>query len=118
MKSAKPPNQVCHFASSPIAQLHGKWTVSILCVLRSGPIRLGALSRVLPDASKKVLMAELKRLVHVGLVKRWDMTGTKAVRHVEYCLSESTEAATVHLLEPLELWATSREAASVGQEES
>lgn len=86
------------------SQLQGKWRVAILFVLNSGPVRLGELSRVLPQASKKMLMEELKSLVATGLVSRRDLTGKSAVRHVEYSLAKPIEAATSHLLEQLEEW--------------
>jgi DNA-binding HxlR family transcriptional regulator len=31
----------------------GKWKAQILCAIRSGPIRLGQLARIVPGASKK-----------------------------------------------------------------
>jgi DNA-binding HxlR family transcriptional regulator len=42
--------------------------------MRGGPVRLGQLSRLLPEASKKVLMTELKQLVRSGLVERRDLS--------------------------------------------
>lgn len=93
-----------HSTSCAAPQLRGKWSVPILYVLRDGPVRLGELSRLLPEASKKMLMAELKRLVATGLVERRDLTGNKAVRHVEYCLAKPIEAATTRLLQQLEDW--------------
>jgi hypothetical protein len=35
-----------------IELLQGKWTVQILCEMREGPVRLGQLSRFLPEALK------------------------------------------------------------------
>jgi DNA-binding HxlR family transcriptional regulator len=72
--------------------------------MRGGPVRLGQLSRLLPEASKKVLMTELKQLVRSGLVERRDLSDGGVVRHVEYNLVESIRPATVLLLEQLELW--------------
>jgi DNA-binding HxlR family transcriptional regulator len=72
--------------------------------MRGGPVRLGQLSRLLPEASKKVLMTELKQLVRSGLVERRDLSDGGVVRHVEYNLVESIRPATVVLLEQLELW--------------
>lgn len=65
---------------------------------------MGELSRLLPEASKKVLMAELKRLVLAGIVLRRDLTGDKTVRHVEYCLAKPIEEATIRLLQQLDEW--------------
>ena len=101
-------------ASSAIAQLQGKWRVHILSTMRNSPVRLGQLSRLLPDASKKVLMTELKQLVSSGLVERRDLSNGGGVRHVEYSLVESIKSATCLLLEQLEFWAQVRESANAG----
>ncbi len=92
-------------ASAAVALLQGKWRVHILCMMRRGPVRLGQLSRLLPQTSKKVLMTELKQLVSSGLVERRDLSNGGVVRHVEYSLIESIKPATCLLLEQLELWA-------------
>jgi DNA-binding HxlR family transcriptional regulator len=85
--------------------LQGKWKVHILCAMRGGgPVRLGQLSRLLPEASKKVLMTELKQLVASGLVERRDLSDGGVVRHVEYNLIESIRPATFLLLVQLEIW--------------
>lgn len=102
--TTKSTTEPCHSTSCAASQLQGKWRVPILCVLRAGPVRLGELSRLLPEASKKMLMAELKRLVLTGLVVRRDLTGNKNIRHVEYCLAQPIEAATARLLQQLEEW--------------
>ena len=86
------------------SQLQGKWRVAILCVLKGGPVRLGELSRRIPDASKKMLMTELKSLVLAGLVVRRDLTGNRPVRHVEYSIAKPIESATIQLLRQLEEW--------------
>ena len=92
-------------ASTAVTLLQGKWRVHILCAMRGGPVRLGQLSRRLPEASKKVLMTELKQLVSSGLVERRDLSHSSVVRHVEYNLIESIRPATFLLLEQLEQWA-------------
>ena len=73
--------------------------------MRDGPVRLGQLSRLLPEASKKVLMTELKQLVALGLVGRLDLSNGGVVRHVEYHLIDPMRPATFLLLEQLEHWA-------------
>ena len=60
---------------------------------------------MLSEASKKVLMTELKKLVAAGLVERHDLSDGGAVRHVEYSLVGSIKPATCLLLEQLEIWA-------------
>lgn len=92
-------------ASAAITLLQGKWRVPILCAMRDGPVRLGQLSRLLPEASKKVLMTELKQLVALGLVERLDLSNGGVVRHVEYHLIDPMRPATFLLLEQLEHWA-------------
>lgn len=72
--------------------------------MRGGPVRLGQLSRLLPEASKKVLMTELKQLVSSGLVERRDLSDGGVVRHVECDLIESIRPATFLLPEQLERW--------------
>lgn len=46
------------FASHAVELLQGKWKMQIFCVIRSGPVRLGQLARLIPSASKKVLTEE------------------------------------------------------------
>jgi DNA-binding HxlR family transcriptional regulator len=98
-------------ASTAAALLQGKWRVHILCMMRGGPVRLGQLSRLLPEASKKVLMTELKQLVASGLVERRDLSNGSVVRHVEYNLIDSIRPATFLLLTQLEIWALAWESA-------
>ena len=98
-------------ASTTVALFQGKWRVHILCMMRGGPVRLGQLSRLLPEASKKVLMTELKQLVSSGLVERRDLSDGGVVRHVEYNLIESIRPATFLLLEQLERWTLAWESA-------
>jgi len=64
------------------AILRGKWTIAILCVMRDGPVRLGELTRLIPDASKKVLLVNLKQLEATRIVVRNDFS--ERVLHVEY----------------------------------
>ena len=54
--------------------LHGKWRIYILFAMRSGPIRLGQLTRVIPHASKKVLAQNLRDLEASGIVTRRDLS--------------------------------------------
>ena len=50
----------CRSMSRAIRLLQGKRKIEILCLLRSGPVRLGQLSRLIPSASKKVLTQNLR----------------------------------------------------------
>jgi DNA-binding HxlR family transcriptional regulator len=77
--------------------------MQILCVMRSGPVRLGQLTRLIPTASKKVLTENLRRLESSGMVVRTDLSGS--VRHVEYDLAEAVKLETHVLLDQLARWA-------------
>ena len=44
--------------SEVVEPLHGKWTVSILCVMGVQPVRVSELNRKIPRASKKALAAD------------------------------------------------------------
>jgi DNA-binding HxlR family transcriptional regulator len=68
--------------------LQSKWRVQILCAMRSGPVRLGQLARLIPGASKKMLTQNLRQLEADGIVVRRDMS--ELVLHIEYELDERT----------------------------
>ncbi len=91
-------------AATAIELLQGKWKVHILYAMRGGPVRLGQLTRQVPRASKKMLIAELKKVVSSGLVTRRDLSDNQMVRHVEYDLVEPMKTPTFLLLEQLEHW--------------
>jgi DNA-binding HxlR family transcriptional regulator len=90
-------------AAVAIDLLQGKWKMKILCLMQSGPVRLGELTRLIPAASKKVLTESLRKLEACGLVVRRDLSGQ--VRHVEYELSEAMKSETHILLNGLARWA-------------
>ena len=50
--------------------LSGKWKTRILWVLRPSAKRFGQLRRELPDASAKVLTAQLRELETSGVIRR------------------------------------------------
>lgn len=89
----------CRLASHAVELLRGKWRMHILCVIRSGPVRLGQLARLIPSASKKVLTENLRELKLRGLVIRRDLSGT--VRHIEYDFSEAMRPAVTLILDRL-----------------
>lgn len=98
-------------ASSAAAVLfQAKWRVEILCAMRSGPVRVGQLSRLIPGASKKMLAHNLRRLEADGIVVRRDMSET--VLHVEYDFNHESKEEVCSLLDHLAQWgrlyATSR----------
>lgn len=79
-----------------------KWRVHILCAMRSGPVRLGQLGRLVPGASKKVLTQNLRQLEAEGIVSRRDLSDV--VLHVEYELHESATEGIRALLDQLAYW--------------
>lgn len=80
----------------------GKWRVQILCVLRSGPVRLGELTRMIPGSSKKMLTQNLRQLEADGIVVRRDMSDL--VLHIEYELKSSAREEVCALLDHLAKW--------------
>ena len=80
----------------------GKWKLHILCAMRSGPVRLGQLARIVPGASKKMLTQNLRQLEADAIVVRKDMSDL--VLHIEYELDESTREGVCALLDHLAKW--------------
>lgn len=123
--NSKPPGmsridtRYAHSASGAAAVLlQGKWRVEILCAMRSGPVRVGQLSRLIPGASKKMLAQNLRRLEADGIVVRRDMS--EMVLHVEYDFNHEAREEVCSLLDHLAQWgrlyATSRATPSEGDE--
>jgi len=73
--------------------------MQILCVIRSRPVRLGQLARLIPSASKKVLTEKLRQLEASGIVVRRDLSGT--VRHIEHDFSEAVRPSMISMLDHL-----------------
>lgn len=80
-----------------------KWRIQILCALRSRPVRLGQLTRLIPKASKKMLVQNLRQLEADGIVIRKDMSDD-LVLHIEYELNEDTSERLCALLDHLAEW--------------
>ncbi len=89
-------------AEFTINLIQGKWKMKILSLLRAGPVRLGQLQKMIPDASKKVLTENLREMEEDGLVTRTDLSDR--VRHVEYSLSDSLGSALLPVIEILNAW--------------
>jgi len=85
---ARPDSQGAEECSAQIAinLIQGKWKTRILSRLQHGPVRLGELRRMFPEASKKMLTQHLREIEKDGLVIRKDLSGR--LRHVEYLLSD------------------------------
>ncbi len=71
--------------------------------MREGPIRLGQLTRMVPGASKKMLLENLKRLEATGIIVRKDLS--QRVLHVEYDFDEHMKETICRLLECFIAWA-------------
>jgi DNA-binding HxlR family transcriptional regulator len=89
-------------AQIAINLIQGKWKTRILSRLQHGPVRLGELRRIFPQASKKMLTQHLREMERDGLVIRKDLSGRSL--HVEYFLSDSLGVAVVHLVATLTKW--------------
>ena len=70
--------------------------------MRSGPIPLGQLARSIPDASKKMLTQNLRKLEVDGIVIRKDLSDL--VPQIEYDLADSAREATCDLRDHIVRW--------------
>jgi DNA-binding HxlR family transcriptional regulator len=82
--------------------LQGKWRVHILCAMRSGPVRLGQLGRLIPAASRKMLIQNLRKLESHGIVVRRDLSERSL--HVEYEFDDRAREAVRAVLDALVAW--------------
>ena len=85
--------------AATVELLHGKWTVQVLCAMKTRPVRLSELRRAIPTASKKALTASLRSLQARGIVIRHDLSSS--VLHVEYEIVESMRAPLKSLFDHL-----------------
>lgn len=86
--------------------LQGKWRLHILCAMRSGPVRLGQLGRLIPGASKKMLTQNLRKLEGNRIVVRRDLS--KTILHIEYDFDDSARDEVCALLDALVAWGNFR----------
>ncbi len=78
-----------------IANLSGKWSMLVLCVLsENGTTRFNAIGKAIPDVSPKVLSETLKRLEADGLVDR--TLYAEIPPRVEYSLTELGKSLVPH----------------------
>ena len=82
--------------------LRGKWKVEILLLMANGPVRLGQLRRLIPHATKKMLVQRLHEMEKEGIISRTDLSGT--IKHVEYTVSSPLGAAILNLLDLVTEW--------------
>ena len=92
--------------------IQGKWKIRILSRLQHGPVRLGELRRTFPQASKKMLVQNLREMERDGLVIRKDLS--IRMLHVEYSLSDSTGIAVLQLINMLRNWSKQYLNAEIG----
>ncbi len=85
--------------SRVIAAVQGRWTLHVLCAMRSKPVRLSQLTRLFPLASKKGLRASLRSLEAAGIVVRRDMS--HSVLHVEYDFADEMRTIICLILDRL-----------------
>ncbi|WP_128914253.1 winged helix-turn-helix transcriptional regulator [Tunturiibacter lichenicola] len=82
--------------------LQGKWSLEILCAMRTEPVRLSRLMRLIPKASKKALRANLRSLESARIVVRRDLSDT--LLHVEYDFVDDTRETIWTILDHLAVW--------------
>lgn len=75
----------CGFATA-LNAIGGKWKMEILWKVTLAPRRFGALRRLLPGVSEKMLAQQLREMEADGLVRRQVFPG--AVQKVEYSVTD------------------------------
>lgn len=65
--------------------LSSKWRITIIHILRDGPLRTGEVQAAIPDVSAKVLTETLRGMERDGLIERRVLSAVPA--HVEYRLT-------------------------------
>ena len=86
-------------AARTMQVLKGKWAIQILYALLAGPVRLSQLRRLIPQASKKALTANLRYLEELRLISRRDLS--RSTLHVEYEIAETARAPLAILVDQL-----------------
>ena len=89
-------------AQSALCLVRGKWKIAILVQMIDRPVRLGQLRRLIPGASKKVLVQQLHQLERDGIIVRTDLS--VRIRHVEYTISAPLGMAVINLVRMLSEW--------------
>lgn len=84
-----------------LALIAGKWKVTVMYNLLSGPRQFGVLQRAVTGISHKVLTQHLRQMERDGLVTRSEVGGNPP--GVEYALSPLAESLRP-LLEELDAW--------------
>lgn len=100
--SSRERARIVSSAQSALYLIRGKWKIAILVQMMDRPVRLGELRRLIPCASKKVLVQQLHELERDGIIVRTDL-GLR-VKHVEYTISVPLGMAVIDLLRMLSEW--------------
>jgi DNA-binding HxlR family transcriptional regulator len=99
-KQANPYNARC--PSRKILQLIGsKWSMLLLCTLREGAVRTGALRRSVDGISQKMLTQTLRELERHGLIER--ISYEELPPRVEYRLTRLGRSLS-DLIDEIEQW--------------
>lgn len=98
--------------SRSLQLLQGKWTVQILFTMCKHSVRLSALKRAIPGASKKALTASLRSLEASQIIVRRDLSS--AVLHVEYELADGMKSSLTILFAHLAGWGNTDDVQSHG----
>jgi DNA-binding HxlR family transcriptional regulator len=86
-----------------LALIGGKWSLLLLCALRTGPQRTHALKRRLAGVSAKMLTQTLRELERHGIVRRKDFG--EVPPRVEYALTPLGRSLAA-LVSEIEGWVT------------
>jgi DNA-binding HxlR family transcriptional regulator len=100
--SSRDRAQIVSSAQSALGVIRGKWKIPILVTMLDRPVRLGQLRRLIPRASKKILVQQLHELERDGIIVRADLSGK--IKHVEYTISVPLGMAVINLLGMLSEW--------------
>jgi DNA-binding HxlR family transcriptional regulator len=100
--SSRDRARIVSSAQSALGMIRGKWKIPILVTMLDGPIRLGQLRRLIPRASKKVLVQQLHELEKDRIIVRTDLSGK--IKHVEYTVCSPLGRAVMNLLGLLSDW--------------
>ena len=85
-----------------LSKVTGKWQIIVVLALEDGPVRFGALKRIIGDITQGVLTENLRSLQKDGYITRTVDPGPPVA--VSYALTPLGQQL-VELLKPLVLWA-------------
>lgn len=88
---------------SVLSVIGSKWSMLLMCTLRRGPVRTGALKREIGGISQKMLTQTLRNLERYGVVERIDFA--ELPPRVEYRLTRLGRSLSDLVLE-METWVT------------